>query len=297
MQRSPLHASLVLIILAFMAASGFACGSNTPLPTYTPAATYTPLAPLPTHTPAATYTPLAPLPTYTPAATYTPLAPLPTHTPAATYTPLAPLPTYTPAATYTPLAPLPTHTPAATYTPLAPLPTYTPAATHTPLPTYTPVPAATHTPSPSPTPTPSVGMREKPVPLGTSMRLGNGWEMTVVAVNPDASTEVLAENQFNDPPQDGSQFYMVTVRAKYLGEGSDRFNVSLKAVGQSAVVHTDSCGVLPNDLAFTPEVFTGGGISGNVCWEIASTDAESLEMFFDPWISGERIWFALAPDA
>ena len=150
MQRSPLRASLVFIILAFMAASGFACGSNTPLPTYTPAATYTPLAPLPTHTPAATYTPLAPLPTYTPAATYTPLAPLPTHTPAATYTPLAPLPTYTPAATYTPLAPLPTHTPAATYTPL---------------PTYTPVPTATHTPSPSPTPQPTDATT--PAPAGT----------------------------------------------------------------------------------------------------------------------------------
>ena len=165
MQRSPLRASLVLIILAFMAVGGFACGSNTPLPTYTPAATYTPLAPLPTHTPAATYTPLAPLPTHTPAATYTPLAPLPTHTPAATYTPLAPLPTHTPAATYTPLAPLPTHTPAATYTPLAPLPTYTPAATYTPLPTYTPVPTATHTPSPSPTPQPTDATT--PAPAGT----------------------------------------------------------------------------------------------------------------------------------
>ena len=122
--------------------------------------------------------------------------------------------------------------------------------------------------------------------------------MTVVAVNSDARAEVLAENQFNDPPQEGSQFYMVTVRAKYLGEGSDRFNASLKAVGQSSVVHTDSCGVLPNDLFFTPEVFTGGEISGNVCWEIAETDAESLEMFAETLGSRFeriRIWFALAP--
>ena len=124
--------------------------------------------------------------------------------------------------------------------------------------------------------------------------------MALVEVVQNTATLVLEENRFNDPPQEGNQFYMATVRAKYLGDGSASFaslTTPLKAVGQSAVIYTDSCGVIPNDLFFAPEVFTGGEISGNVCWEIASTDAESLEMFFDPWLTGERIWFALVPDA
>ena len=279
----------------FVVIGGVACGSTTPLPTYTPLSTYTPL---PTYTPAPTYTPLAPLPTYNPLPTYTPVpthTPLPTHTPVATYTPL---PTYTPAATYTPLAPLPTYTPLPTHTPAAtytPLPTYTPAPTYTPLPTYTAVPTATATPFPTATPTPSVGTaRENPVPFGTAARSRDGWEVVVVDVIHNATDIILAENPYNDPPQEGNQFYMVTVQAKYLGEGSSRFHghANLKTVGAQGIFYEYSCGVRPNPLD-TPEVFAGNAFTGNVCWEIVSTDVDSLQMVMDRYV---RVWFSLTPE-
>ena len=73
-------------ILSLLGMAAIACGSNPPLPTYTPLAT---------HTRAATYTPL---PTYTPLTTHTPIA---TYTPLLTHTPLStppppPLQTSTP---------------------------------------------------------------------------------------------------------------------------------------------------------------------------------------------------------
>lgn len=122
--------------------------------------------------------------------------------------------------------------------------------------------------------------------------------MSVLA---DATSAVLAENQFNDPPEAGRQFFIVTLQARYLGQGSSEFYGAhrLRTVGESGVVHTtfeNSCGVIPGELP-DPEVFTGGAISGSECWEILSTDADSLQMFVDHPFFGdeERVWFALRP--
>lgn len=139
------------------------------------------------------------------------------------------------------------------------------------------------------------------MPLGDVARSSDGWEVSVLSVAPNASDAVLAENRFNDPPREGRQFHLVTVRAKYVGTGSTRFDGSfrLRALGAGGVVYTtfeNGCGVLPDALP-DPEVFTGGEITGNECWEIESLDVGSLVMLLDgPAFSfgtQERIWFAL----
>ena len=116
----------------------------------------------------------------------------------------------------------------------------------------------------------------------------------------DATQIVLDEYQLNDPPEVGNQFFIVNVRAKYLGQDSTRFRGStrLKALGDGGVVYTtfgDSCGVIPDALP-DPELFTNGTIEGNECWQIASSDVDSLLMILEPdFLSddGTRVWFSL----
>lgn len=48
-----------------------------------------------------------------------------------------------------------------------------------------------------------VGTRENPVPIGTTVDLGNGWTLRVVEVIPDATRMVLNENRFNDLQKEG----------------------------------------------------------------------------------------------
>ena len=117
---------------------------------------------------------------------------------------------------------------------------------------------------------------------------------------PDATALVLEENQFNGPPEEGNQFFIAKVRAKYLGPDSTRFDGSfrLKALGDGGVVYStfgNSCGVIPDRLP-DPELFTNGTIEGNVCWEIASADVDSLLMILErEFLSteGNRVWFSL----
>ena len=180
----------------------------------------------------------------------------------------------------------------------------TPTTPITPTPTATPEPTAM--PTPTATPEPVLGSRENPAPLGVTIETKgeeipeDHFEIVVIDVVPDATSMVLAENQFNDPPESGNQFFMVTLRAKYLGPGSTTFDggFRLRAVGNEGIVYTtfeDSCGVVPNELP-DPELFTNGTIEGTECWQIASSDADSLIMFLDEHplsFTGERVWFSL----
>lgn len=66
------------------------------------------------------------------------------------------------------------------------------------------VDAAQVTPTPKPaSEVDAAGTREDPYPLNTAVPLSDDWIIVVVDVTPDATQEILAENQFNDPPEPG----------------------------------------------------------------------------------------------
>jgi len=146
----------------------------------------------------------------------------------------------------------------------------------------------------------ATGTRDDPVPIGTTIDLGDAWQIRVLQVYPDATNMVLRENQFNDPPKPGNQFFIARVRAKYTGSGSDTFGGSyrLRAVGPSSVGYStfeNSPGAISDPLPDS-EVFSGGVIEGNVGWEIKSSDASSLVMYDNPISFGDskdRMYMAL----
>ena len=210
--------------------------------------------------------------------------------------------------TDTPTTTAPTAIPTAQVVKVVPPPQ--PIATPEPVvrvlpPTSAPTPTATATPEPTPTPEP-VGSRENPVPFGTAAEVKSDeqdhWEITVVGTQPNATHFVLQESLFKTPPGDGKQFYIATVRVKYLGSGSRTFIADLSAVGDSSVVfktynpttYLPSCGLIPDSLESSTELFTSGTIEGSVCWNIPSSDADSLVMMVDK--GNERVWFALATE-
>ena len=167
-------------------------------------------------------------------------------------------------------------------------------------------------PSPTPvppgsTPTPVcnpglLGSRECPLPFGVPAEVNfdemDHWEITVLDAQPDATDTVLSHNRYNDPPEAGNQFYIATIRAKYLGLGSTKFDgrYRLNALGVGGVVYTyrTDCNYVIPDRLPDPELFTNGTIQGSVCWEIASSDAKSLVAILDAaWGNDGRAWFAL----
>jgi len=144
------------------------------------------------------------------------------------------------------------------------------------------------------------GTREDPIPMGTTVDLGDGWEITVLSVIPDATKIIMDENMFNEPPKSGCQFFMARVQATYTGSNSATFGgrYRLRAVGPSSIGYStfeNSPGVIPDPLPDS-EVFTGGTITGNIGWEVKSSDANLLVMYDSPILGGDnenRIYLAL----
>ena len=148
----------------------------------------------------------------------------------------------------------------------------------------------------------AAGTRDDPIPLGESADVGD-YTVTVLEAVPNATDMVMAENQFNDPPAAGKQFYLVGVEVTYNGTetGQPAFELKLQAVGDQAVAYTAyeaTCGVVPLDQFQANELFPGGTVQFNTCWAIDSADEDSLVMFAESAFAfdAQPVFFALRQD-
>ena len=145
---------------------------------------------------------------------------------------------------------------------------------------------------------------DSPIQLGAVVQAGS-WRLRVSAITPDGTDEVMEENQFNDPPPEGNQFFIASLEATYTGTESSTFwaDMTLKSVGDSRVAYEGIdgyCGVIPDNIDDSGETFPGGTVTGNVCWSIQSTDAASLVMIVEESFNFDddtRAFLSLDPTA
>lgn len=115
------------------------------------------------------------------------------------------------------------------------------------------------------------GARRNPIPMGREARVGD-WIVTVVGAELNATKTILDENMFNDPPDSGSQYVMVRVTATYAGGESSTFWVDTlcRFVGGRGDAYESGLAVAPDPILDQGEVFTGGVVSGNLVFKVAS---------------------------
>ena len=117
----------------------------------------------------------------------------------------------------------------------------------------------------------------------------------------DATEQVMAKNEFNDPPVEGRQFVLFTVDATYEGEesGTAWLDFSWAIVGAAGntfgTAMDDYCGVIPNSLDDTGETYPGGNVSGNVCVSAESSQVEGATIRIEEALSFDdtRAFYAL----
>ena len=146
------------------------------------------------------------------------------------------------------------------------------------------------------TPIPILGSdRNSAISLGQSAKVGD-WEITVLELYPHSWNAIRQANMFNEPPGNGMQFFMATVKTRFVGpdSASSMFEVNMEALGSRNTVYREGCGVLPNELPMA-ELFTGGEETGNVCWEIGDEEAGLLVMRVSTgYLARESVvWFSL----
>jgi hypothetical protein len=146
-----------------------------------------------------------------------------------------------------------------------------------------------------------------PIPLGHAAAIGHSWMFTVNSATPDATAQILAIPG-NTPPPPGAQYFMLNVAVTYTGGGSSslgRFD-GLETIGAHNATYTLSgsgCFYedlpppdLQHDIAYEQIMYSGQSATGNICFRIASNDADSLQLKVyveDQSVGSEYIWFAL----
>jgi len=142
------------------------------------------------------------------------------------------------------------------------------------------------------------GSFQNPVPVGESENVGGGWEITVVAVRPDDTEAVLAENSFNEPPIAGRQFFVADVQVTNVGTEPAEFdgNFRLRADGVEgnyrAFAPDDRCGVVQNEWE-EPEIAPGESVTAAICWSVPSSDAANIRLYDQEAVTETRVYFAL----
>ncbi len=149
---------------------------------------------------------------------------------------------------------------------------------------------------------PVTGTADEPLPVGEVATVGD-WRLRVSGVSADATSMVLAENPFDDPPADGEQYFVATLQATYVGTESSRFSfdVMLRPMGPAGDLLDEFgsyCGVIPDAIGNAGEVFPGGTIEGNACWNVPSADVGSLILVAEPtFTTGQAAYLSLDPAA
>ena len=145
--------------------------------------------------------------------------------------------------------------------------------------------------------------RDSAVGIGRVGQVGN-YDVTVVSVTQDATDLVMTENEFNDPPADGKQFFIARVAVTYTGSesGLPASELNFQAVGDANAAYatfTDTCGVIPDDSYLVSDLFEDGSAEFNVCWAIDSEDADSLVMYVESYLDfdADPVWFSLGNSA
>jgi hypothetical protein len=137
--------------------------------------------------------------------------------------------------------------------------------------------------SPTPVPRTGLGSQQHPIPLGSSGDLGDGWQIAITGVTPDAWSAIQSNSPGANGPPTNMQDFMVRLQATFSGSQSTTPAFSpyrLRLVGSSGSTYDsldNSCGLTPDDISLNQ--FANGVVRGNVCFTVRSSDVSSLLLY------------------
>jgi hypothetical protein len=155
-------------------------------------------------------------------------------------------------------------------------------------------------PPPSPAP-PAPGGKDSPIPVGTAMRVDDGWNVTIVSSDPNA-TQAILDSQRGDPdnlpapPPPGYQFLVARLTVTRTAPEAATFSpYALDLVSSAGTTYSGGalgCGLIPDALEAN-DLVDGQTATGNVCWVLPAAEIHGvLADYTDPF-TGKDTFFTL----
>lgn len=113
-----------------------------------------------------------------------------------------------------------------------------------------------------------LGTRENPLPLGSTIKLDDEWEVTLSDSVLDATSFVSKANQFNPDAPEGLQYAKVKATLKYIGKktGTPMWDLNFKFVSAAGTTHetTDALVVADGEVSSINEMYPNATAEGIV---------------------------------
>jgi hypothetical protein len=134
--------------------------------------------------------------------------------------------------------------------------------------------------------------------LGEGAAIGDEYNVTVKAVNLDATKDILAMNQFNQDPE--GQYVLIDLVTEYVGseEGDPWIDLAVKLVGGDARQYGSStCMASLEKEALTVPTLENGGVGEyQLCLDVPAEAVKDAKLFVEPTISFDndaRVYWAV----
>lgn len=141
------------------------------------------------------------------------------------------------------------------------------------------------------------GTRENPYPVGSIIE-NDEWRIVVNSVTLAATDTVLAANEFNEPPAEGSEYILVNYSATYLGDDANGQMPALVAMEYvtadgTTVNSFDNYATPPEPFDSTSPLYTDGTATGNVAFEVPTETAGQGVLAVRPSVIGDKVFIAV----
>lgn len=140
-----------------------------------------------------------------------------------------------------------------------------------------------------------VGTRSNPAPLGAPVE-GQEWTVVVNSVDLDATDEVAAENEFNDPADEGTVYISINVTATYTGSDADgQFPASVGidyVTADGVTVNSfDKIVLGPDELDSLSALYEGASATGNRTIQVP-TPVDGV-LAISPGVIADKVFVAI----
>ncbi|WP_254635355.1 hypothetical protein [Microbacterium sp. GbtcB4] len=142
---------------------------------------------------------------------------------------------------------------------------------------------------------PETGTRENPVPLGTPVS-STEWTVTINSVTLNAQDQILAANQFNDAPDEGTEYILINYTVQYTGSdpegGVPAFATVEYVTASGNTVNTlDKMVIGPDEIDSLSPLYEGASVTGNQAMQVP-TPADGV-LAIRPGMMADKIFVAI----
>ncbi|GAA1182136.1 DUF4352 domain-containing protein [Nesterenkonia xinjiangensis] len=140
------------------------------------------------------------------------------------------------------------------------------------------------------------GTRANPYPLGSEITASD-WAVTVNSVDLDATDAILAENPFNEDPEEGHAYILVDLSVQYIGDDPEgdipMVSVDYVSAEGNTFRSSDMMTVAPDSFDSMGTLYEGASTTGNIALHVPADGVEDGVLKVSPGMFADDVFVAV----